>query len=195
MRAARSVFETKGYFDATVSDIVAESGLARGTYYLHYKDKDGIFIDLFRVLSREMHLLLNQRHKGTHRQRVEASIRDYFQYFAANQGILSCFLQTVTFKSELLKEHNEIRALSLFRIEAHINRNIALGLCNPVDARITAYALGGLLEWLSYSQFSNGFFPWGEPFEIEKLVQQVTDLWCRAVYSPEAASIDPDKKR
>ena len=38
-QAARSVFISKGYVGATVSDIVAEAGVSRGTLYLHYKTK------------------------------------------------------------------------------------------------------------------------------------------------------------
>jgi len=39
LESALQVFEEKGYNAATVEDIVAAAGIARGTFYLHFKNK------------------------------------------------------------------------------------------------------------------------------------------------------------
>jgi len=41
--AARQVFSRKGYHAATVEDILTEAGIARGTFYLHFKSKREVF--------------------------------------------------------------------------------------------------------------------------------------------------------
>jgi AcrR family transcriptional regulator len=41
--AARQVFGRKGYHAATVEDILTEAGIARGTFYLHFKSKREVF--------------------------------------------------------------------------------------------------------------------------------------------------------
>src|SRR5829696_1508654 len=46
LRAARDVFATKGYHDAKVDDIVAAAKVAKGTFYLYFKDKRSIFSEL-----------------------------------------------------------------------------------------------------------------------------------------------------
>lgn len=43
LTAARDVFVDKGFGSATIDDIVAEAGVARGTFYLYYPDKRAIF--------------------------------------------------------------------------------------------------------------------------------------------------------
>lgn len=192
LQAARRVFGAKGYAQATVADVIAETGIARGTFYIYFKDKDVLFEELFRRVSVEMHHALNAPAKGTHRDRVRASVRTYFEFFREEQGVFRCFFETAPNKPELSRYFNDVRALSLFRIERHIARLIATGHCNPVDPKITAYSLGGLLEWLAYQQTVVKFHPWGEPFEAEKLIEQVTDMWCRTVYREGAADIDPD---
>jgi len=48
MTAARSVFDEKGYDNATVSDIVTKAGVAQGTFYLYYDSKKGVVIELAR---------------------------------------------------------------------------------------------------------------------------------------------------
>ena len=48
MTAARSVFDEKGYDNATVSDIVTKAGVAQGTFYLYFDSKKGVVIELAR---------------------------------------------------------------------------------------------------------------------------------------------------
>lgn len=46
LAAARDVFAKRGYHQATIDDIVAETGVARGTFYLYFEDKRAVFSDL-----------------------------------------------------------------------------------------------------------------------------------------------------
>src|SRR3954454_1526619 len=48
--AARKVFSEKGLGEATARDIVRETGLASGTFYNYFRDKE----DAFRTLSEQM---------------------------------------------------------------------------------------------------------------------------------------------
>ncbi len=41
--AARRVFATRGYHDATITEITETAGVGVGTFYLHFRDKDAIF--------------------------------------------------------------------------------------------------------------------------------------------------------
>jgi AcrR family transcriptional regulator len=41
--AAHYLFETKGFVDTTVDDIVARAGVAKGAFYHHYESKEAIF--------------------------------------------------------------------------------------------------------------------------------------------------------
>jgi AcrR family transcriptional regulator len=44
LRHARTVFEKRGYGAASVADIVTAAGVARGTFYVHFRSKRDIFI-------------------------------------------------------------------------------------------------------------------------------------------------------
>lgn len=46
LQHARDVFAQKGYHAAKIDDIVAQASVARGTFYLHFDDKRGIFEEL-----------------------------------------------------------------------------------------------------------------------------------------------------
>lgn len=43
LAAARKVFATRGYHDATITQITDAAGVGVGTFYLHFRDKDDIF--------------------------------------------------------------------------------------------------------------------------------------------------------
>lgn len=46
LRAARDVFANKGYHDAKVDDIALAANVAKGTYYLYFKDKRSVLEEL-----------------------------------------------------------------------------------------------------------------------------------------------------
>jgi AcrR family transcriptional regulator len=46
LEAARKVFSVKGYHAASITDILEEAGVARGTFYLYFPSKRAIFEDL-----------------------------------------------------------------------------------------------------------------------------------------------------
>jgi TetR/AcrR family fatty acid metabolism transcriptional regulator len=54
--AAEAVFMEKGYHDASMDDIAARVGVAKGTVYLHFPSKQDLVFALF---EREMELFLN----------------------------------------------------------------------------------------------------------------------------------------
>ena len=54
LQRARTVFEQRGYGAASVADIVTASGLARGTFYVHFKSKREIFIALVSGVKEEL---------------------------------------------------------------------------------------------------------------------------------------------
>jgi AcrR family transcriptional regulator len=46
LAVARDVFARRGYHQATIDDIVAQAGVARGTFYLYFIDKRAVFSEL-----------------------------------------------------------------------------------------------------------------------------------------------------
>jgi AcrR family transcriptional regulator len=50
LRAARQLFATRGYHEAKVDDIVAAAKVAKGTFYLYFRDKRSVFVELVDTL-------------------------------------------------------------------------------------------------------------------------------------------------
>jgi TetR/AcrR family transcriptional regulator, fatty acid metabolism regulator protein len=47
LRAAIKVFARSGFFNAKVADVASEAGVADGTVYLYFKNKDDILVSIF----------------------------------------------------------------------------------------------------------------------------------------------------
>src|SRR5262245_1256858 len=47
LRAAAKVFARSGYFNAKVSDVARNAGVADGTVYLYFKNKDDLLTSIF----------------------------------------------------------------------------------------------------------------------------------------------------
>ena len=65
LSAARSVFDEKGFENATISDIVKRAGVAQGTFYLYFDSKKGIVIELARQPMADMAIRLQSILDGT----------------------------------------------------------------------------------------------------------------------------------
>lgn len=46
LEAARRVFATRGYHDASIAEITEQADIGVGTFYLHFRDKDELFTTL-----------------------------------------------------------------------------------------------------------------------------------------------------
>lgn len=49
LEAARRIFASKGYFGATLDDVAREVGIAKGTIYLYYPNKQALFSEVIRT--------------------------------------------------------------------------------------------------------------------------------------------------
>ena len=54
LNAAKEMFAINGYHDTSISDIIKRADIARGTFYLYFKDKREIFDALFDQLLQEI---------------------------------------------------------------------------------------------------------------------------------------------
>lgn len=52
--AARKTFAERGYHRTHVSDLIAEAGVARGTFYLYFESKNAVFLELLEELLKEL---------------------------------------------------------------------------------------------------------------------------------------------
>lgn len=95
LEAARKVFAEKGFHEATVDDIAAAAGVAKGTVYLYYRSKREIYVAALehgmRALYREIKQAMDA--EETIAGKIQAFIAIKMAYFARHHDFFKIYYQ------------------------------------------------------------------------------------------------------
>ncbi len=180
--AAREVFERDGYLDAKISDISRAAGMAAGSFYTYFDNKDQVFAAVVEQVQEEMlHPHIRQRIGITDpRALIEAANREYLMSYRRNARLMAVFEQVAQIDENF-------RAMRIERGRAFAQRNARMirtlqrsGLASAdLDPMITAHALSGMVSRMAYL-----VFVLDQRIPFEKLVATVTQLWVNALQIP-----------
>jgi len=110
INAAIKVFADKGFYTGNVADVAREAGVADGTIYLYFKNKDDLLISLFEtkmeeILQRFSSLVENDQNAE---QKLHRFIHLYFQMIEEDQDLAEVFQVELRQSSKFLKDyHNQ----------------------------------------------------------------------------------------
>ena len=110
INAAIKVFADKGFYTANVADVAKEAGVADGTIYLYFKNKDDLLISLFETKMEEILQRFSSLLDST--QNAEEKLRQfihlYFQMIEEDQNLAEVFQVELRQSSKFLKDyHNQ----------------------------------------------------------------------------------------
>ena len=93
LEAARSVFGTNGFNDATVDDIANAAGVAKGTVYLYYRSKRDIYFSALKFGIQQMYAVLDEQLKAesTTEGKLRAFIAVKLAYFDENRDFFKIY--------------------------------------------------------------------------------------------------------
>ena len=180
LAAARSVFGRLGYLDAGIDDIVAETGLARGSFYTYFPSK----LELFKVLAAEVGEAIAAAVTPEPGERgldpvtaLDRSNRRYLETYRVHAAIYGLIEQTACIDPELRELRLHYRQLHVRRVTDRIvswqRRGLAAASVDPATA---AAAL--------VSMTSNFCYWWrvlGEENDEETAAATLTGLWARSL--------------
>ena len=160
LRHARAVFEKRGYGAASVADIVNASGLARGTFYVHFKSKREIFIAVVHAVRAD--LLEGQMRPmegtGTLRETIRFAIEQYLKAYKASARMIN-LIEEISISDRVVRaawletrdalQANTVHALARLRER---------GLADfEGDPRIMALVVGGMVERMGSIRYVLGY--------------------------------------
>jgi TetR/AcrR family transcriptional regulator, fatty acid metabolism regulator protein len=173
LEAATKVFAKSGYHNAKISVIAQEAGVATGSVYLYYKDKEGILLTIFDQLWSRLTKNLLETVKRTDidsSKKLDIVVEDFFGFFISNPSIATVFVneQHKLMKDKrgnVAKYYNDFFDLTEEIIREGVNKKV---FNTDIDTKLARYfILGGLrnvlLQWAQQS----------EPFTLEKIKQNV----------------------
>lgn len=155
LAAARDVFAKRGYHQATIDDIVAQAGVARGTFYLYFVDKRAVFselIDSFATrITQAIHRIAIDDPSRPVAEQVRENIRSILRTCLAERAMTKILFTDVAgadpaFDLKLLTFYDAAVQL----LTESLKEGQALGIVEDGEPRVLAYlSIGGLKELLS----------------------------------------------
>jgi AcrR family transcriptional regulator len=149
LEASVKVFSRKGYRDAVVDDIAAESATSKGGVYFHFPSKQAIFLALLDEIGG---LLYRKVEAAMEREpdpiaRGDAVLLTVLRTFSEHRALARLFLVEAVgasreFHGALVKMHDEFASL----IKRHLDDALARGAIPPIDTTITSVAWFGAVN-------------------------------------------------
>lgn len=94
LKAAESVFASKGYHEATIQDIAKEAQYGTGTVYLYFKDKSALYFSLLEEKIEDLAKTVQEKIEGIKdaRKKLEGFIQESLIFFERNQSFFRIYM-------------------------------------------------------------------------------------------------------
>ncbi|MBX3162639.1 MAG: TetR/AcrR family transcriptional regulator [Deltaproteobacteria bacterium] len=152
LAAAERVFARRGFFAARVSEIAKDAGVADGTIYLYFKNKDDLLISLFEARMTQVNEALRVAIEGVPPgAQLHAFVRAYLQLVHDEPAAAEVLTIELRQSSKFMKEYENPQFADFLRLLGGI---IAAGqergeLAEDIPSHIAARMIFGMLDELA----------------------------------------------
>lgn len=179
--AAREVFERGGFLGARITDIAAAAGVATGSFYTHFKDKDEVFAVLMEQTYE--HLFesgsLRMGEAGDPAAKIEAAVRTYLDTYRRHARLRKLMEEVANMDGRFLQILLQRSLATAGRNAADIRRLQERGLADPeLDPDLASLALGAMASRFAYTVFCGEL---AAGADLEGLVSTLTRLWVNGI--------------
>lgn len=155
IESAIRMFQQNGFQKTRISDIVADAGVAQGTFYNYFRSKDEVFRYVCNTFIEQVQTLFVERTEHLFdgntaeevRQNVLTVIDDLLAVYSANLDVAELLFREGIGNGGLFKEiYEEILSIFLELIREQIENGVAKGFLETEDPDVVAVFLFGLFE-------------------------------------------------
>ena len=152
--AALTCFARTGYTNTTMDDIVAESGLSKGTLYWYFDGKDDLFAAAIASFFEDFDeaTLTQLEEHGTASEKLRAGAREMVDFCRKAQGLFGLFIEFWS-QSDHRAQVSQFWIDVLVRYQRVITNIIEEGIRNgefkPVDAEQLVWAIMAAYDGLA----------------------------------------------
>lgn len=190
LRAAEAVFGEKGYERASIADITRRGGVALGTFYVYFPDKQSIFVEVVDELGARLRRLIASSVEGCQtRMEVEREgLRAFFQFASKHRNLYRIVRQAEFVDEACYRRYYERFARGYAR---GLSKAMDDGEVRRMDAETLAYCLMGMGDFLGMR-----WVLWEGEKGLEKVLDVAMTLIRHGVdASPAAAKATPKLKK
>lgn len=149
LEAAISVFARKGYHEASMDEIVAESSSSKGSLYSHFPGKQQMFLAIVEEfvagLQERLDAAIAESHDGV--ERVEAALRVCMETFGQHRSLAKILLvQALGLGAAFEHKRLEVHRRFIRVIKSYLDQAVDEGAIPPLDTQVAAHAWMGALN-------------------------------------------------
>jgi len=150
--AAEHVFARRGFHGARVTDIARRAGVADGTIYLYFKNKDDLLVSLFEDRMSRVNAMLLKTLEQTQgaRARIERFLAEYLSLADERPSLAEVMSIELRATSKFMKEYKNVKFLQFLGL---VGRVVEEGqqegaIRTDVQPELVARALFGAVDEL-----------------------------------------------
>lgn len=181
--AAVKVFAEKGFFQARVSDIARKAGVADGTIYLYFKNKDDLLISIFEEKMKEINVKFREAlaSETDPLERFRKLIAMHLAGFQAYPELAAVLQVELRQSSRFMREYKKVELKKYLDLMGDVvqegqargvfRKDVPLGL-------VKRFIFGTLDEVVSTWVMA------GRSYDLESLTDPLTDLFVHGLGEP-----------
>lgn len=159
--AAREVFAKRGYHQATIDDVVAQAGVARGTFYLYFEDKRAVFSDLIDRFSAKLTMaivsIVTEDPERPVAEQIHQNVRAIIACCLADRTLTRIlFTDAVGIDSDFDRKLGTFYDTLVQLLTESLKEGQRLGIVGDGEPRVLAYLSIGALKELLYQAVTLG---------------------------------------
>lgn len=190
--AAAHALEEIGYQDIKISDICSYANVALGTFYVYYRDKNEIAIEIALDFVEHLYEQAQQVGRGKHEYDAILNTNRFFiAAYMVNPGLMQCHVQLQSQSPEFREVWRPRHLKWIENLARSIARRGNYKENMPGSAQAVAHALEVMVFHYLYAVIvsRNPLVEGEDPAHADDLAQMLSTLWYRAVYCK-----DPPKR-
>ncbi|MDH1629555.1 TetR/AcrR family transcriptional regulator [Pseudomonas mosselii] len=180
-RSSTHILSERGYFGATVGEIAERSGLALGSIYRYFDNKEDIFLELLESLVEELFPSVNNSWvKDKVLESLRESSRRYLTTYYNNRHFIAGLLEMSAAVPACAERWWKLRQKTFSRKAQYLQKALANDVLQPDH---TATALATMVEQLAYHWYVESEKNGGESPDLEVAAETISLIWYRAIYA------------
>ncbi|MBZ0272833.1 TetR/AcrR family transcriptional regulator [bacterium] len=152
LRAAVKIFAKNGFHNAKISEIAKEAGVADGTIYLYFKNKDDLLIQLFEqqigvAMAHAKDVLAGETEPA---RRLEAFVVAYLRYMEKHKNLAEVLSVELRQSHKFMKEYVPIKFAEFLKVIGEIIEDgVVAGVFRAdADSHVLRRAIFGAIDEL-----------------------------------------------
>ncbi len=189
--AAAEALESEGFQGLKVSDICARADVAQGTFYVYFRDKVEIAVDVLIGFIDTLYDLVREVARGKDDfESIRASNLFFIRVYSANRGLMRCHVQMMSQEPAFAEAWEPRHRLWQETLGRSIERRTGGRLAGATALAVATALEGMVFNHLFTTVVTRNDLAEDDGTRAEEMADMLSILWYRAVYARDPLHVD-----